>query len=205
MDHIQNTPGFAARLAKVRVAVLDEADQLLDMGFRDSLEKILACLPHARQTLFFSATLPPSVRAVAAAALQKDHTFVDTVGEEESATNAQVVQFLSVAPLEHHIPSIVALLRDHIATEPQHKVIAFFPTARQTQFHAEIMNSLGLETLEIHSRKSQPQRERASAAFRAASAAILFSSDVSARGVDYPDVTLCVRPRVMTPTVTPFR
>jgi ATP-dependent RNA helicase MSS116 len=183
VDHIQNTPGFAARLRHVCVAVLDEADQLLDMGFRDSLDKILAALPPARQTLLFSATLPAGVRAVAKAALRHDHVFVDTVGDDAQQTNTQVAQCVMIAPFEAQIPALVQLVRT-AASVPNHKVLAFFPTARATQFHAELMNVMGIPTLEIHSRKSQSQRERASAAFRAASSAILFSSDVSARGVD---------------------
>jgi ATP-dependent RNA helicase MSS116 len=192
VDHIQNTPGFAARLRHCAVAVLDEADQLLDMGFRDSLDKILAALPAQRQTLLFSATLPPSVRAIAQAALRRDHVFVDTVGDEAAQTNAQVAQCVMVAPFEAQIPALVQLVRTAAAV-PNHKVLVFFPTARATQFHAELMNCLGNPTLEIHSRKSQSQRERASAAFRAATSAILFSSDVSARGVDYPDVTAVIQ------------
>ena len=183
VDHIQNTPGFAQRLRHVCVAVLDEADQLLDMGFRDSLDKILAALPPQRQTLFFSATLPASVRAVAAKALRPNYVFVDTVGDDAHQTNAQVNQCVMVAPFEAQIPVLVQLVR-HAASVPNHKVLVFFPTARATQFHAELLNVLGTPVLEIHSRKSQSQRERASAAYRAAASAILFSSDVSARGVD---------------------
>ena len=192
VDHIQNTPGFAQRLKHVCVAVLDEADQLLDMGFRDSLDKIIAALPPTRQTLLFSATLPPSVRAIATAALKRDHVFVDTVGDDAQQTNTQVRQCVMVAPFEAQIPALVHLVR-HAASVPNHKVLAFFPTARATQFHAELLNIMGTPVLEIHSRKSQSQRERASAAFRAASSAILFSSDVSARGVDYPDVTAVIQ------------
>jgi ATP-dependent RNA helicase MSS116 len=192
VDHIQNTPGFAQRLRHVCVAVLDEADQLLDMGFRDSLDKIIAALPPTRQTLLFSATLPPSVRSVATAALKRDHVFIDTVGDDAQQTNSQVRQCVMVAPFEAQIPALVHLVR-HAASVPNHKVLAFFPTARATQFHAELLNIMGTPVLEIHSRKSQSQRERASAAFRAASSAILFSSDVSARGVDYPDVTAVIQ------------
>ena len=199
VDHIQNTGGCKERLAHCRVAVLDEADQLLDMGFRDSLDKILATLPTTRQTLFFSATIPAGVRAVAAAALRRDHCFVDTVGDEEPHTNVQVNQCLVVAPFEAQVPMLVHLVRA-AAAAPAHKVLAFFCTARQTQFHAELLNAMGTPVLEIHSRMSQAQRERASAAFRAATCAILFSSDVSARGVDYPDVTGAPRLRACYPT-----
>jgi superfamily II DNA/RNA helicase len=63
-DHMENTPGFATRLLGVKVLILDEADRLLDMGFRSDIEKIVAALPKQRQTLLFSATVPDEVSLV---------------------------------------------------------------------------------------------------------------------------------------------
>jgi len=96
------------------------------------------------------------------------------------------------------MPAVMCALAHH-AKEPDHKVIVFLPTARQTQLFAEVFNAMvdlrvfKAKCYEIHSRKSQPQRTRASAEFRDASKAILFSSDVSARGMDYPDVTFVLQ------------
>jgi ATP-dependent RNA helicase MSS116 len=192
VDHIQNTGGAAQRLAGVRVCVLDEADQLLDMGFKEALDIICGALPAGRQTLLFSATVPPGVKTVAQRFLRRDHVFVDTVGDDSPHTAAAVKQCVVVAPFEAQIPMLVHLIRAAGAVEG-HKVLVFFATARQAQFHAELLNSTGTPALEIHSRMSQPQRERASAAFRGARSAVMCSSDVSARGVDYPDVSAVIQ------------
>ena len=92
-DHVQSTPGFKGLLNSVSVAVLDECDRLLDMGFRDDIVKLLGYLPptEKRQTLLFSATLPTSLASVTNLALKKDHDYINCVGEDtgaETATNA---------------------------------------------------------------------------------------------------------------------
>jgi ATP-dependent RNA helicase MSS116 len=78
------------QLQHVKVLVLDEADQLLDMGFRKSLDGIIKVLPQQRQTLLFSATIPDQVHSMSQIALKKDHVFIDTVGEEDEETHAKV-------------------------------------------------------------------------------------------------------------------
>ena len=75
------------------------------------------------------------------------------------------------------------------------QVIVFLPTAHLTAAYSEMFTAMGLPVIEMHSRKSQPQRDRASAQFRAEARHIMFSSDVSARGVDYPNVTYVVQVR----------
>ena len=82
----------------------------------------------------------------------------------------------------------------HQAQNPvEHKVICFFPTARATQLAAELFQALGKPVTEIHSRKSQGHRTKAADAFRESKCGVMMSSDVSARGLDYPDVTLVVQ------------
>ena len=97
IDHFQ-TSGLAPRCANLKVLVLDEADQLLEMGFKPSIDKILTFIPRERQTLLFSATVPKTVQNIAANALRKGYAYVDCVGEEDSATNLQVKQWLTLSP-----------------------------------------------------------------------------------------------------------
>ncbi|KAK1376632.1 DEAD-box ATP-dependent RNA helicase 31-like [Heracleum sosnowskyi] len=191
-DHIENTPGFATRLMGVKALVLDEADHLLDMGFRKDIERIIAAVPKQRQTLLFSATVPQEVRQICHVALKRDHEYIDTVqGSEE--THAQVTQTHLVATMDQHFPLLYALLKEHIADDVDYKVLVFCTTAMFTRLVADLLGELKLNVREIHSRKPQSYRTRVSDEFRKSKGLILVTSDVSARGVDYPDVTLVIQ------------
>ncbi len=80
-------------------------------------------------------------------------------------------------------------------------MIVFFPTARATQLYSEAFELMGIPVLEMHSRKSQGHRTKMSNEFRSRSAVVMFSSDVSARGVDYPDVSFVLQVRRAAPAV----
>ncbi|KAJ9524643.1 hypothetical protein QJQ45_024275, partial [Haematococcus lacustris] len=196
LDHMTNEASQLQRyMSGCRVLVCDEADNLLDMGFKPTIERILNFLPPRgqRQALLFSATFPQDVQSLARFALNAPYTTVDTVGEETS-TNVQVEQQEAVVPFEEQFAYLYASLVRHTKEDPEdYKVIVFFPTARQTQIYAEAFEAAGMPVLEIHSRKSQAQRTRVSDEFRRNSRVMMFSSDVSARGVDYPDVSLVVQ------------
>jgi ATP-dependent RNA helicase MSS116 len=192
-DHCDNTPGFSARLKGTRILILDEGDQLLAAGFRPDIERILRHVNPSRQSLCFSATLPAELQAVLGTALRKDHKLMDCVGADDPDTHAAVDQSFGVLGIEDLLPVMVAQVALEMKDDPLAKVIVFFPTARQTQLGAELLNAMGVPALEIHSRKSQSKRDQAAAAFRAAKSALMCSSDVSARGVDYPDVTLVIQ------------
>ncbi|KAA8520736.1 hypothetical protein F0562_014992 [Nyssa sinensis] len=192
-DHIENTAGFATRLMGVKVLVLDEADHLLDMGFRKDIEKIIAAVPKQRQTLLFSATVPQEVRQICHIALKRDHEFINTVQEGSEETHSQVRQMHLVAPLDKHFSLLYVLLKEHIADDVDYKVLVFCTTAMVTRLVADLLGELNLNVREIHSRKPQSYRTRVSDEFRKSKGLILVTSDVSARGVDYPDVTLVIQ------------
>ncbi|KAF2560638.1 hypothetical protein F2Q70_00014135 [Brassica cretica] len=161
IDHIDNTPGFARRLRGVKVLVLDEADHLLDMGFRRDVERIISAVPKKRQTFLFSATVPEEVRQICHVALKQDHEFVNCVQEGSDETHQ--------------------------------KVIIFCTTAMVTRMVADLLGQLSLNVREIHSRKPQGYRTRVSDEFRKSKSIILVTSDVSSRGLDYPDVSLVIQ------------
>ncbi|XP_066374976.1 DEAD-box ATP-dependent RNA helicase 31-like [Miscanthus floridulus] len=135
-DHMENTPGFATRLLGVKVLILDEADRLLDMGFRSDIEKIVAALPKQRQTLLFSATVLDEVK-----------------------------QMHLIAPLDKQFSILYGLLTDHISENVDYKVIVFCTTVKVTSLVAELLSELKLNAREIHSRKPQSYRTRISKEF----------------------------------------
>lgn len=202
-DHLESTRvqgrAFAECVAAVKVLVLDETDRLLDMGFRKEIRDIVNRLgpPRNRQTLLFSATLPPALRSVMEDTMRKgDSVTVDCVKDDGAHTNTLIRQSYAVASdFDDHVSVVVRTVLKAVRDDNRddtNKIVAFFPTARMVGFFANLFNKHDdlPDVGELHSKKSQGHRNRVSDAFRAAnSTAVLFTSDVSARGVDYPDVT----------------
>ncbi|CBI34707.3 hypothetical protein VitviT2T_002018 [Vitis vinifera] len=193
LDHIENKGSFSVRLMGLKMLVLDEADHLLDLGFRKDMEKIVDCLPRQRQSLLFSATVPKEVRRISQLVLKKEHAFVDTVGLGNAETHAKVRQSYLVAPHKLHFQIVYHLLKDHILQVPDYKVIVFCTTAMVTSLVFLLLQEMKVNVREIHSRKPQIYRTRISEEFRESKRLVLITSDVSARGINYPDVTLVIQ------------
>ncbi|XVF51526.1 hypothetical protein PTKIN_Ptkin04bG0191800 [Pterospermum kingtungense] len=122
LDHVENKSNLSVRLMGLKMLILDEADHLLDLGFRKDVEKIVDCLPRQRQSLLFSATIPKEVRRVSQLVLKREHAFIDTVGLGSVETHDKVRQTLLVAPHELHFQIVHHLLKKHISEAPEYKV-----------------------------------------------------------------------------------
>ncbi|EDR06373.1 uncharacterized protein LACBIDRAFT_157553, partial [Laccaria bicolor S238N-H82] len=197
LDHLRSS-SLPDRLSELKTIVYDEADRLLDQGFKPALDAISGFLPprHTRQALLFSATVSKEIKAVAAGALRPGYSFVSTLLEDETNTHEHVEQTYIITPQANFISTAVSIIQQDMLAHPgSSKCMVFFPTARQVGFARELLSQLdGLPPiLEIHSRKSQPARIKAADAFKVAKSAVLLSSDVAARGMDFPGVTLVLQ------------
>lgn len=193
LDHIENKSNITSRLMALKLFVVDEADLLLDLGFRRDVEKIIDCLPRQRQSLLFSATIPKEVRRVSQLVLKRDHSYIDTIGLGCVETHDKVKQSCLVAPHESHFHLVPHLLKEHINNTVDYKIIVFCSTGMVTSLMYTLLREMKLNVREIHARKPQLHRTRVSDEFKESKRLILVTSDVSARGMNYPDVTLVIQ------------
>ena len=176
------------------------------MGFRADIDAIVDFFPKTpiRQTFLFSATVSPAIRQVAHEVLDKDHLFIDVASKDSSPVHAHIPQFYTVLPsAKEQIPHLFRIImHDQLANSGNSKVMVFLNTTKQTQLFTTLLRELSKKILpsrpqiyEIHSKRTQSSRTAASNAFRSdrSGAAILVTSDVSARGIDYPGVTRVIQ------------
>jgi len=190
-DVIVATPGrledLIARgvvsLGHVRVLVLDEADRMLDMGFKPAVSRIVAQTPDRRQTLFFSATLEGATGKIAAAYTRDARRHTQASSKQEEADIEH--RFLHVGSQGAKLDRLVEQLRD----EESRRTLVFVRTKRGADRLVKRLRSHRVEAVAMHGNKSQGQRERALARFESGDVAALIATDVAARGIDVADVT----------------
>jgi ATP-dependent RNA helicase RhlE len=172
----------ALMLDHVGILVLDEADQMLDLGFIHALKKLHALLPRRRQSLFFSATMPPAIRDLAARFL---HDPVEVAVAPQATTAERVRQrviFVNQAEKQ-------ALLTLTLADPVMERSLVFTRTKHGADRVVRHLQGAGIHCAAIHGNKSQPQRERALEAFRDGRIRVLIATDIAARGIDIDDVS----------------
>jgi ATP-dependent RNA helicase RhlE len=167
----------AVRLGAVRMLVLDEADRMLDMGFRPAVDRIVGRLPRDRQTLFFSATLDGRVGKAA-------HTYARAPRRHESAperSRREDVRHRFVAVT--HESKLSTLVRE-LRNEPFGRRLVFVRTKHSADRLVKRLRSHDLDAVAMHGNKSQSQRERALGRFESGEVGTLVATDVAARGLD---------------------
>jgi ATP-dependent RNA helicase RhlE len=172
----------AIRLDSIRVLVLDEADRMLDMGFRPAVDRIVALTPKDRQTLFFSATLEGAAGKVAAAFTRNPRRHEQQASER--AKGRVEHRFVAVAH-ESKLDSLV----NELATGERGRTLVFVRTKRGADRLVRRLSRHGVHALAIHGNRSQAQREKALARFHSGAIDTLVATDVAARGIDVDDVT----------------
>ena len=184
LDHMEQGH---AKLDQIEVLVLDEADRMLDMGFLPSMKRILSRVPPNRQTLLFSATFEPRIKALA----------LDYLKQPQEVQVA--AQNTIAATIVHRVHPVEAkkkrdLLVQILAERHTDRVLIFGKTKHGCNRLAEQLEDAGLPALAIHGNKSQAARQKALDAFKSGKARILVATDVAARGLDIPALPLVINP-----------
>jgi ATP-dependent RNA helicase RhlE len=174
-------------LNEVEILVLDEADQMLDLGFIHALKQIVRLLPARRQTLFFSATMPKSIKELA------DRFLTDPASVSvapQATTVDRVEQYVSFCQQSEKQALLTMMLRAGFGERgSMDRVLIFTRTKHGADRVVKLLAQSGIPANAIHGNKSQPQRERALAEFKGGKAKILVATDIAARGIDVSGVS----------------
>ncbi|MGB7289817.1 MAG: DEAD/DEAH box helicase [Candidatus Macondimonas sp.] len=174
LDHLQQR---TVDLSGIEMLVLDEADRMLDMGFIRDIRRLIAVLPKQRQTLLFSATFNPEIRALAETLLRNPAT-VEVA--PRNTTAAQITQ--RVHPVDKSRKT--ALIAHLVTTGDWHQVLVFTRTKHGANRLAEQLAHVGINTAAIHGNKSQSARTKALSDFKTGKVRLLVATDIAARGID---------------------
>jgi superfamily II DNA/RNA helicase len=170
------------KLEEFRTVVLDEVDRMLDMGFIDDMKFIVGGLPENRQTLFFSATMPPEIKKLTGQFLKNPITIDIKTG----TTTKNIAQ--DVVRVEHGEDKL-AKLEELLRRDDMYKVIIFAETKREVDRLSRDLKMKGFQVGHLHGDKRQRERDRTLADFKSHKTTILVATDVAARGIDVKDVS----------------
>uniref|UniRef100_A0A8C4P998 ATP-dependent RNA helicase n=1 Tax=Dromaius novaehollandiae TaxID=8790 RepID=A0A8C4P998_DRONO len=188
LQHMDETSYFYA--SGLQMLILDEADRILDMGFADTMNAIIENLPKKRQTLLFSATQTKSVKDLARLSL-KDPEYVWVHERAKFSTPATLDQNYIVCELQQKINMLYSFLRSHL----KKKSIVFFASCKEVQYLFRVFCKLqpGVPVLALHGKQHQMKRVEVYNCFVRKKAAVLFATDIAARGLDFPAVNWVIQ------------
>jgi len=193
VEIVVGTPGRLLDLAKqgyldlsyVKSVVLDEADEMLDLGFLPDIEKILAMTPASRQTMLFSATMPGAIVALARRYMTQP-THIRAMGEDQDGATVKAVEQFAYRA---HAMDKVEMLARMLQAEDRGRTLIFSRTKRAAAKIADDLAERGFAAAAIHGDLGQGAREQAMRAFRNGKVDVLVATDVAARGIDVDNVT----------------
>ncbi len=174
MDHMRR---HTIDLKAVEVFVLDEADRMFDMGFIADVQKIVAAVPTHRQTMLFSATIPPEVQRLAAG-IQESPLLIE-IGEQNNPVET-ITQCVHAVAREQKLDLLVHMLQN----KPMCCVLVFSRTKHGADKIHRKLERAGIESVAIHSGRSQSQRQRALDGFKGGKFQVMVATDIAARGID---------------------
>ena len=182
LDHIRKK---TLKLDNIKMVVLDEADEMLDMGFAEDLEAILESTPKERQTVLFSATMPPRIDSIARRHQREPIRITIQRSSTEAGTLPLVKQSAYMIP-RHHKAAALGRILDIEAPEA---AIVFCRTRGEVDQLTETLNGRGYRAEALHGGMDQEQRDRVMGRFRSGVAELLIATDVAARGLDIDHLT----------------
>ncbi|HEX8937210.1 MAG TPA: DEAD/DEAH box helicase [Sphingomicrobium sp.] len=190
LDVLVATPGRlldlidqrALSLRELEILVLDEADQMLDLGFIHALRRIVSLVPAKRQTLFFSATMPRAIKELA-------DKYLTNPAEVSVTPSATTVERINQSVTMVNQAEKTALLAIYLQSNPVERGLVFSRTKHGADKIVRQLEAAGIAAAAIHGNKSQAQRERAIASFRSGRVPVLVATDIAARGIDIPGVS----------------
>ena len=172
------------KIGKLKHLILDEADRMLDMGFFDDIMKIITHLPVERQTLLFSATMPPKMRQMGLKILRNP----EQINISISKPPEKIIQKACIVYEPQKIPLIISILKD----DQHKKIIVFCSRIESVKTLSKDLNRAGIKNEAVHSNLEQVDRESALLNFRTGRTKIIVATDVLSRGIDIEDIDLVI-------------
>ncbi|KAJ2581149.1 ATP-dependent RNA helicase dbp4, partial [Coemansia sp. RSA 1836] len=188
LQHMDETAGFDCD--NLQVLVLDEADRILDMGFKKTMNAIIANLPRQRQTLLFSATQTKSVKDLARLSLERPE-YVGVHEMDKFSTPSKLSQYYMVVDLPQKLDILFSFMKTHVKS----KMIIFLSSGKQVRFVYETFCKIqpGIPLLHLHGKQKQMRRVEIFERFMKMTKAALFCTDIASRGLDFPAVDWVVQ------------
>ncbi|KAJ1662903.1 ATP-dependent RNA helicase dbp4 [Coemansia sp. RSA 1813] len=188
LQHMDETVGFDCY--GLQVLVLDEADRILDLGFKKTMNAIIENLPRQRQTLLFSATQTKSVKDLARLSLSRPE-YVGVHEKDRYSTPTKLAQYYMVTELPLKLDMLFSFMKTHLGT----KMIIFLSSCKQVRFVHETFSKIkpGIPLLHLHGKQKQMKRVEIFEKFRRMTKVAMFCTDIASRGLDFPAVDWVVQ------------